>query len=392
YEMKKAQTTTEVTLESIRDIVSQWTGIPISKLTESEVEKLARLEEIIHKRMINQEEAVSVVAQAVRRGRAGLKSAGRPIGSFIFLGPTGVGKTELAKTLAEILFGQEEAMIRLDMTEFMEKHEVAKLLGAPPGYVGYEEGGKLTEAVRRKPYSVVLFDEVEKAHPDIFNILLQILDDGRLTDNKGRTISFKNTVIICTSNIGTKLIQDELMKKQSKDKETYIKTKERVMEELRKFFRPELINRFDETTIFEPLTFANVVEVVKLQLKSLEKLMEEQGIGFSYSPAALEAVAKIGYDPVYGARPLRRAIQKNIENPISTLIIEHKLNAGDTAQIDFKNNQFTFDVGKVAYKDNGSSNVKKNMKCKSCQNSFETEVVSNATTICSRCAQAFQTV
>jgi len=213
YNLKKAQSTTAVTVDIIKDIVSRWTGIPVSQITESEVERLAHLEEIMHKRLIDQEEAVRLVAQAVRRGRAGLKSQNRPIGSFVFLGPTGVGKTELAKTLAEVLFGYEEAMIRFDMTEYMEKHEVAKLLGAPPGYVGYEEGGKLTEAVRRKPYSVVLFDEVEKAHPDIFNILLQILDDGRLTDNKGHTISFKNTVVICTSNIGTKVIQDELLKK-----------------------------------------------------------------------------------------------------------------------------------------------------------------------------------
>ncbi|GIW64253.1 MAG: hypothetical protein KatS3mg092_0186 [Patescibacteria group bacterium] len=275
----------------------------MSKITTSEVEKLSHLEEIIHQRLINQENAVSLVAQAVRRGRAGLKSANRPVGSFIFLGPTGVGKTELAKTLADILFGSEEAMIRFDMTEYMEKHEVAKLLGAPPGYVGYEEGGKLTEAVRRRPYSVVLFDEIEKAHPDIFNILLQILDDGRLTDNKGHTISFKNAVIICTSNIGTKLIQDEMIKKfksqsaslqkkvkndgdkinkneNKKTEDDFLEIKEKVMTELLKFFRPELVNRFDEVIIFEPLKYEHIAQIVKLQLKGVMKLLEDQEIGF----------------------------------------------------------------------------------------------------------------
>src|SRR3989344_3700376 len=302
YAQKKSQTTTAVTEQIIKDIVSRWTGIPISKITESEVEKLTKLEDIIHERLINQDHAVEPVAQAIRRGRAGLKSTNRPIGSFVFLGPTGVGKTELGKTLAEVLFGQEEAMIRFDMTEYMEKHEVAKLLGAPPGYVGYEEGGKLTEAVRRKPYSVILFDEVEKAHPDIFNILLQILDDGRLTDNKGHTISFKNTVVICTSNLGTKLIQDELIKDQKsplrsssyagqakikapsqkskvedeKDKNKFKEIKEKVMAELTKFFKPELINRFDEVIVFEPLRFQDMIEIVKLQMKGIIKLIDRK--------------------------------------------------------------------------------------------------------------------
>ncbi|MFA6532718.1 MAG: ATP-dependent Clp protease ATP-binding subunit, partial [Patescibacteria group bacterium] len=286
FNVKKSQSTGAVTVEIIKDIIARWTGIPVAKITSSETERLAHLEDIIHKRLIDQEGAVTSVSQAVRRGRAGLKSAARPIGSFIFLGPTGVGKTELAKALADILFGSEDLMIRFDMTEYMEKHEVAKLLGAPPGYVGYEEGGKLTEQVRRKPYSVVLFDEVEKAHPEIFNILLQILDDGRLTDNRGHVVSFKNTVVICTSNLGTKLIQDELLKgaktsakvgvgrdrpaqkskvEDEKDKNKFKGIKGKVMVELTKFFKPELINRFDEVIVFEPLRFQDMIEIVKLQ-------------------------------------------------------------------------------------------------------------------------------
>lgn len=698
YNLKKGQTTSAVTVEMIKDIISQWTGIPVSKITESEIEKLANLEKIMHQRLINQDTAVEVVAQAVRRGRAGLKSTKRPIGSFVFLGPTGVGKTELAKTLAEILFGQEESLIRFDMTEYMEKHEVAKLLGAPPGYVGYEEGGKLTEAVRRKPYSVVLFDEVEKAHPDIFNILLQILDDGRLTDNKGHVISFKNTVVICTSNIGTKIIQDELLRTgkteieeppvlstytfsprgreiltigakyferdQSSDKvldqlspdqtvvkaspssnqdetkdqeknppqsepdkekvkkgdekgektltdkgqsetggdgkrsfwkkgmlldyfageklewddkkkdkeeaidfpiqgfdthtisskgvemitkgntlfyrtsttakvwkaislidyfkdnlvvnalpdapdeqlptvkfkthafspeefeiitykdrfwrrkeaetdwqtgklkdyfadqeikdgafptthwdihtfspsgkemiivgdvlwvrdsgekvwksqplkeyfgkdfplETEIKEKRRVEEEidkkrygliktkvmdaLRKFFRPELINRFDEVVIFEPLKYHHMMEIVKLQLKGVAKLLEDQNMGFSYTEAAVKEIVREGFDPVYGARPLRRAIQKLIENPISSLIIEGKVKPGDMILVDFDGENFIFNIEKVelvSETDRSGTGVKKFL-CEKCGNRFKTEVVDNATTICPRCA------
>ena len=646
YNLKKGQTTTSVSVEIIKDIVSQWTGIPISRITESEVEKLAHLEEIMHQRLINQMEAVRLVAQAVRRGRAGLKSQQRPIGSFVFLGPTGVGKTELAKTLADVLFGQEEAMIRFDMTEYMEKHEVAKLLGAPPGYVGYEEGGKLTEAVRRKPYSVVLFDEVEKAHPDIFNILLQILDDGRLTDNKGHTISFKNTVVICTSNIGTKVIQDELLKRggmevdeppvlstyvftprgreiltinskyfendelvnekintqfetekleskntwkegvlldyfagqkiddesikklenktnfpidgfdthaisgqgiemitkgnliftrnsttakiwqvltlidffkdnivinalpdapeeqlptvklnthaidgeeteiitfknrfwkrklgsnewqtgelkdyfveQTVDKDilpvnywnihTFSPTgkeiiisgdflwirnkqenqwkklslkeyfgdnfplekeikesqkveeeiekkkfgllKNKVMDELRKFFRPELINRFDEVIIFEPLRFSHMAQIVRLQLKSVGKALEEQGIGFSYTDAAVKEVVRAGFDPIYGARPLRRAIQKLIENPISSLIIEGKVKVADQILVDFDGEGFVFNVEKIVLVDEDQlkkKSIKKSFLCENCANKFTTEVVKNSTIICPKC-------
>ena len=627
YNLKKAQSTTAVTIEIIKDIVSRWTGIPVSQITESELEKLANLEEIMHKRLINQEEAVKLVAQAVRRGRAGLKSQNRPIGSFVFLGPTGVGKTELAKTLAEVLFGYEEAMIRFDMTEYMEKHEVAKLLGAPPGYVGYEEGGKLTEAVRRKPYSVILFDEIEKAHPDIFNIFLQILDDGRLTDNKGHTVSFKNTVVICTSNIGTKVIQDELLKKGGMEVEeppvlsTYVFTprgreiltignnyfereksewekgalfdyfagqkideeekrqgekmsfpidgfdthaisgqgievitkgnlvfmrnsttakvwqlttlidyfkegivinalpdepeeqlptiklnthafdgeafeivtfrnrfwkrkigsndwqtgelkeyfsghnvdkdtlpfnywdihafspsgeeiiivgdnlwlrkkeekewkklclkdyfgnnfplekeleekqkveeeiekkrlisiKNKVMEELRKFFRPELINRFDEIVIFEPLRFPHMMEIVKLQLKGVGKALEEQGIGFSHTEKAVKEIVRAGFDPIFGARPLRRAIQRLIENPISTLIIEGKIKSGEEIEVDFDGEGFVFNVKKVIFveeDDLKKSSLRKSFFCKRCHFKFQTEIVKNATFICPHC-------
>jgi len=643
FAVKKAQTTTEVTIEIIKDVVSRWTGIPVSKISSSELEKLTKLEDVMHKRMIDQENAVSAVAQAVRRGRAGLKSQTRPIGSFVFLGPTGVGKTELAKTLAEVLFDQEEAMIRFDMTEYMEKHEVAKLLGAPPGYVGYEEGGKLTEAVRRRPYSVVLFDEVEKAHPDIFNILLQILDDGRLTDNKGHTVSFKNTVVICTSNIGSIVIQDELLKnskgeveeppalstytfsprgreimtigskyfirdgvvqqpangqpapsswtsgmlldyfsgqiieensaalqntgeaqkkqefpihgfdthaistkgvevitkgnmvftrtattakiwqatdlityfkdatvinampdapdeqiptarlkthcftpdemevvtftdrywrrkegtndwqtgylkdyftdqkidkgafptthwdihtispsgreivsvgdmvwvkepttavwimspvlkyfgadfpldkeleERSKvedetDKKKYDLLKDKVMNELRKFFRPELINRFDEVIMFEPLKFIHMMAIVKLQLKGVAKLLEDQDMGFVYTDASIKEIVRNGFDPVYGARPLRRAIQKLVENPISGLIIDGKAKAGDSILLDFNGEEFTFIIDKGdLVKTPGQAQVKKFI-CEVCSTKYKSEVKPESTPICAKCA------
>ncbi len=409
YNLKKSQTTTSVSVEIIRDIISRWTGIPVSKITSSEVEKLAHLEEIIHKRLINQEAAVSSVAQAVRRGRAGLKSANRPIGSFVFLGPTGVGKTELAKTLADVLFGSEEAMIRFDMTEYMEKHEVAKLLGAPPGYVGYEEGGKLTEAVRRRPYSVVLFDEIEKAHPDIFNILLQILDDGRLTDNKGHVISFKNTVVICTSNIGSMLIQQEMIKsvenqnlkienkkskvdngKDDKNKsgrkesvDNFEDIKNKVKAELLKFFRPELVNRFDEVIVFEPLKFEHIAQIIKLQLKGVAKLLEDQEIGFYFTDGVVEEIAQVGYDPIFGARPLKRAIQRLIEDPISNLIIESKVKRGDVIRVKFEKNNFIFDVEKTVLIDNQNQKY----LCQICGYSFEQEVIANSTPICPKCGK-----
>lgn len=332
----------------IEKVVSAWTGIPITKLTEDESEKLLHMEDLIHKRLIGQQLAVEAVAEAVRRGRIGLAAANRPIASFIFLGPTGTGKTELAKTLAEILFGKEDAMIRLDMSEYMEKHEVAKLIGAPPGYVGYEEGGQLTEAVRRKPYSVVLLDEIEKAHPDVFNILLQILEDGRLTDNKGNTISFKNTIIIATSNIGSSMIQEKLADNKATSPEEMQKKSDELSQillgELRKFFKPELLNRFDELVMFEPLKQVDMITIAKLRMEGTKKLLMEQNVNISVTEKALGQLAKEGYDPLYGARPLRRLIQSSIENPIAMLLIQKAYVAGDTVVIDYdtQKEEFTF--------------------------------------------------
>jgi ATP-dependent Clp protease ATP-binding subunit ClpA len=437
----------------IEKVVSRWTGIPITKLTEKESEKLLHMEDIIHKSFINHERAVTAVAEAIRRGRIGLASASRPIASFIFLGPTGTGKTELAKVLAEIMFGKKDAMIRLDMSEYMEKHEVAKLVGAPPGYVGYEEGGQLTEAVRNKPYSIVLLDEIEKAHPDVFNILLQLLEDGRLTDNKGNTISFKNTVIIATSNIGSQLIQQKLQELNStpnsiadiasqpaqqsasvtpptatsnpngvpanpadpnatqvaatgtnqnqpvaqtvagvpavpgqpvnptsatppvvgavqnpvggpansivtqassgedendpavqKKNKVFKELSSIVMGELTKHFRPELINRFDEVVMFEPLSQENMMQIARLGIEGTKKMLKEQGIDLQVSEAALRQLAKEGYDPAYGARPLRRLIQRSIENPIAIYLIQRSAGKGDTILIDYDNSKdaFTF--------------------------------------------------
>ncbi len=333
-----------VVKSDIERVISNWTGIPVAKLTEDESQKLLNLEKLIHKRLINQELAVGSIAEAVRRGRIGLASTGRPIASFIFLGPTGVGKTELAKSLAEVLFGRDDAIIRLDMSEYMEKHEVAKLIGAPPGYVGYEEGGQLTEAVRRKPYSIVLMDEVEKAHPDVFNILLQLLEDGRLTDNKGNTVSFKNTIVICTSNIGSVLIQQQLssVKKEEEKEKDAKKLTEVVMTELHKFFKPELINRFDEVIIFEPISPKHMVEIAKLGVEKTKKLLKEQNINLTVTDKALSQLAKEGYDPVYGARPLRRLVQSSIENPVALLLIQKKYIAGDTILVDYVESQENF--------------------------------------------------
>lgn len=353
----------QVVKSDIEKVVSNWTGIPITKLTEDESQKLLKLEDRIHDRLIDQEEAVAAVAEAVRRGRIGLAPANRPIASFIFLGPTGVGKTELAKTLAEILFGRDDALVRLDMSEYMEKHEVAKLIGAPPGYVGYEEGGQLTEAVRAKPYSIVLLDEVEKAHPDVFNILLQLLEDGRLTDNKGNTISFKNTIIIATSNIGSALIQQQLSDKaqtteaasatpQSQDQfnKQFAELSGLVTNELRKFFRPELLNRFDDVVIFKPLRRQDMTQIAKLGIAKTAKLLEEQGYHMQATDKALAELAQEGYDPVYGARPLRRLIQSSIENQVAMLLIGKEFVAGDTIVIDYDSSKsmFTFSKGSGA--------------------------------------------
>ena len=628
YQQKKALSVAIVSVQLVKDVIARWTGIPVNKISNTEKEKVVKLEEIMHDRLINQNNAVASVSQAIRRGRAGLKATNKPIGSFVFLGPTGVGKTELVKTLAEILFGTEDSMVRFDMTEYMEKHEVAKLLGAPPGYVGYEEGGKLTEAVKRKPYSVVLFDEVEKAHPDIFNILLQILDDGRLTDNKGHTISFKNTVVICTSNIGSHTIQQELMKtakdqieepmalstyvvsprgreilvisnktfsrdsansqwqpgflrdyfagqkvlaidekdqgleitldlkkisthaispqgmevitsdqdvyvrkattakewqkfklldyfkdnlvvntlpdtpdeqlptvklathvftpqeeeivsyknrlwkrkmgakewtvltlakylegqktnhnealpmaywnihlfsaggqeiivvgdnlyqktasgwekktldeyfgKESplqqelvkvkemsgeSDKQNYLKLKEKVMAELLKFMRPELVNRFDEAIVFEPLKYEHMVKIVKLQLKGVSKMMEEQSFGLEVSPIAQKEIVRSGFDPVYGARPLRRAIQRLVENPISELIIAGKVTEGDVIVVDFDGEKLTFEINK-AQLESVIQEKRDTYLCHYCQNHFETVVLANqSSVICSKCGK-----
>lgn len=333
WEKEKGLEKSVVTAEDIAYIVSSWTGIPVAQLAQEETERLLRLEEILHQRVIGQDEAVRAVARAIRRARAGLKDPKRPIGSFIFLGPTGVGKTELARALAEALFGDEEAMIRLDMSEYMEKHTVSRLVGAPPGYVGYEEAGQLTEAVRRKPYSVVLFDEVEKAHPDVFNILLQVLEDGRLTDAKGRTVDFRNTVIIMTSNVGaTTIKRDTLGFKAAGVKVTadsYEEMKKRIMEELRRTFRPEFLNRIDEIIVFHALSVEDIKKIVDLMLEQLNKRLKDNNVQVEVTEEAKEILVKEGFDEAYGARPLRRAIQTLIEDPLSDEMLQGKFGPGD---------------------------------------------------------------
>ncbi len=318
----------EVTAEDIAAIISRWTGIPVSKMLESEAEKLLHMEERIHQRVVGQERAVAAVADAVRRSRSGLQDPRRPIGSFIFLGPTGVGKTEVARALAEFLFDDENNMVRLDMSEFMEKHSVARLIGAPPGYVGYDEGGYLTEHVRRRPYSVVLFDEIEKAHPDVFNALLQILDDGRLTDGKGRTVNFRNTVIIMTSNIGSHLIQE------LHGKEPGEVIEQRVLEELRRVFRPEFLNRVDEIVLFHALTREHLSKIVLIQIEQLKARLAERHLNIELSPAAVDFLSEVGYDPLYGARPLKRAIQQHLQNPLAKELVAGKFQPGDTIYVD----------------------------------------------------------
>jgi ATP-dependent Clp protease ATP-binding subunit ClpB len=323
----------EVTEEDIAEVVSSWTHIPVSRLQEGEREKLVKLEEHLHLRVVGQDEAIKAVSNAVRRARAGLQDPNRPLGSFIFLGPTGVGKTELSRALAEFLFDDENAMVRIDMSEYMEKHTVARLIGAPPGYVGYEEGGQLSEAVRRRPYSVVLFDEIEKAHPDVFNVLLQVLDDGRITDGQGRTVDFKNTVIIMTSNIGSQYITEE----ESKETRSRL-----VTDALRAHFRPEFLNRVDEIIIFDRLSEDDLKKIVEIQLGRLSKRLEQQKITLKLSDSAKELLAREGYDPVYGARPLRRTIQKEILDPLSIDILEGKVREGQTVRVDAKNGALEF--------------------------------------------------
>ena len=326
--------------EEIAEVVSSWTGIPVAKLVETEREKLIQLPEILHKRVIGQDEGVESVAEAILRARAGLKDANRPIGSFIFLGPTGVGKTELAKTLSEALFDSEKSMIRIDMSEYMEKHSVSRLVGAPPGYVGYDEGGQLTEAVRRKPYSVILFDEIEKAHPDVFNILLQLLDDGRLTDNQGRTVDFKNTVVIMTSNIGSAELIDNVRSDGTIDEEV----KERVTGQLRNYFRPEFLNRIDDIIVFSPLTVEQIKGIIDLSLKSLQKRLEEREITLSLTDEAKTYIANEAYDPAYGARPVKRYLQKHVETELASQIIRGQIKDGDEVTIDADENGLTFEV------------------------------------------------
>ncbi len=335
-----------VTEDDISEIVSDWTGIPVVKLTAAETEKLTRMEEELHQRIIGQDEAVHAISQAIRRGRAGLKPPQRPVGSFIFAGPTGVGKTEVARRLSEFMFGTQQALIHLDMSEFMEKHTVSRLIGAPPGYVGYEEGGKLTEAVRRKPYSVILFDEIEKAHPDVFNVLLQILEDGRLTDSKGHVVDFKNTVIIMTSNIGQKTIVDQgpigFMAREDREA-TYDKIKTTVLDAMKRDFRPEFLNRIDEIIVFHPLTDDELKQIAGLIISDVQKQVRDQGMELELTEAAKEIVVKEGYEPKFGARPLRRAVQRLIENPLSNQLIEGKFKAGDRIKADAKEGKILFE-------------------------------------------------
>ncbi|AFY75082.1 ATPase family protein associated with various cellular activities (AAA) [Synechococcus sp. PCC 7502] len=327
----------QVTEDDIAEIVARWTGIPVTSLLESERQKLLKLESHLHERVVGQEEAVTSVASAIRRARAGMQDPNRPIGSFLFLGPTGVGKTELARTLAQFMFDTDTAMIRIDMSEYMEKHSVSRLLGAPPGYVGYEEGGQLSEAVRRHPYSVILFDEIEKAHPDVFNILLQVLDDGRITDSQGRLIDCKNTVIIMTSNIGSEYILD-IADNDAK----YEEVRRRVTDALRQNFRPEFLNRIDETVIFQALSKSEIKAIALLQIKRIEQRLADQKLSLVLSPEARDYIAEIGYDPIYGARPLKRAIQREIENPIATKILEGTFTSGNTIAIAFEDEKLTF--------------------------------------------------
>ena len=325
----------EVDEEDVAEVVAKWTGIPVSKMLEGEMQKLVTMEDRLSKRVIGQAEALKAVADAVRRARAGLQDPNRPVGSFIFLGPTGVGKTETARALAEFLFDDEHAMIRLDMSEYMEKHAVARMIGAPPGYVGYEEGGQLTEAIRRRPYAVVLFDEIEKAHPDVFNVLLQILDDGRLTDAKGRLVDFKNTVLIMTSNLGSREIQDA-------DGDE-LEVRETALQELRANFKPEFLNRIDDIVIFHQLSREQIGQIIDVQLERLRMMLAERNIQLVLDDSARQLLAREGYDPNYGARPLKRAIQSEIENPLAKAILEGKFAPRDLIRVDWRGGRMTFE-------------------------------------------------
>ncbi|MBQ2781198.1 MAG: ATP-dependent Clp protease ATP-binding subunit [Clostridia bacterium] len=347
WEEENAGVSGEVTAECVAQIVSGWTGVPVSQLTEEEGARLLRLEEELHRRIVGQDEAVTAVAKAIRRGRVGLKDPKRPIGSFLFLGPTGVGKTELCKTLAEAMFGDENAMIRLDMSEYMEKHTVSRLVGSPPGYVGYDEGGQLTEKIRRKPYTVVLFDEIEKAHPDVFNMLLQILEDGILTDAQGRRVDFKNTVIIMTSNIGARRITERKALGFGADTAAVLgdqsRIREDVMDELKKAFRPEFLNRVDDIIVFRQLGQDDIAEIARRMLGGLHKRLSDMDIGLEVTDAAVEKLAKAGFDPIYGARPLRRAIQAQLEDALAEKLLSGQFGAGETVVVDVKDDAFTFE-------------------------------------------------
>ena len=333
----------EVTADDIAEVVSRWTGIPVTRMMQSERDKLLHLEEELHKRVIGQDEAITAVSDAVRRSRAGLQDPKRPIASFIFLGTTGVGKTELAKALAEYLFNDETMMTRIDMSEYQEKFSVSRLIGAPPGYVGYDEGGQLTEAVRRKPYSVLLFDEIEKAHPDVFNILLQVLDDGRLTDNKGRTVNFKNTIIIMTSNLGSQYIQQQFEQMNDANREKKIaETKHEVMEMLKRTIRPEFLNRIDETIMFMPLTKHEIAEVVTLQMKNVQQMLLAQGFTLDWTPKAIDYLADVGFDPEFGARPVKRAIQRYVLNDLSKSLLSDNVLRDKPIVVDVKEGHLIF--------------------------------------------------
>ncbi|HOP13584.1 MAG TPA: AAA family ATPase, partial [Lentimicrobium sp.] len=333
----------EVGSEEIAEIVSRWTGIPVNRMLQSEREKLLHLENELHKRVIGQDEAIEAISDAIRRSRAGLQDSRRPVGSFIFLGTTGVGKTELARALAEFLFNDENAMVRIDMSEYQERHTVSRLIGAPPGYIGYDEGGQLTEKVRRKPYSVVLLDEIEKAHPDVFNILLQVLDDGRLTDNKGRTADFRNTIIIMTSNLGSHIISErsEEMNEENRDK-VFEQTKEEVMELLRKTIRPEFLNRIDELIMFRPLSAAEISGVVRLMLTNLVKVLKKNDINLTFTDKAVQHIAIMGFDPLYGARPVKRVIQREVMNALSKKILSGEVSKDANITLDYDNNKLEF--------------------------------------------------
>jgi ATP-dependent Clp protease ATP-binding subunit ClpB len=324
----------EVDEEDVAEVVAKWTGIPVARLMEGEVEKLVHMEAGIHARMVDQDEAVSAVANAIRRSRAGLSDPNRPIGSFLFLGPTGVGKTELARALAEFLFDDERAMIRIDMSEYQERHTVSRLIGAPPGYVGYEEGGQLTEAVRRRPYSVVLLDEIEKAHPDAFNVLLQLLDDGRLTDGQGRTVDFKNTVVVMTSNIGSAVF---FQPGRSPEEQ-----REEVLAEVRATFRPEFLNRIDETIVFHPLGKDEIAGIVDIQLRNLQARLGDRHLRLSVTPAAREYLAMKGYDPTFGARPLKRLIQREVQDPLAMQLLAGEIREGDALDVDVSGDGLVF--------------------------------------------------